>query len=202
MRTALIDRLRTLAISVNADDGGLDLTTCPRKWREDAMHWQADLSVAQLLAAFEAAYEDRWDAESLWESVKLELAELHADDWHREQSRRTEEAIAERVRHTERVREVADAVGEALGITLDGYAGSLYGSFHGLEVRVSDHRQVAGGGYSEARGERHGEAVISFVVRSASSPLPSRADVRQRMAEAAIAYREHGYSQEFVEIVL
>lgn len=55
-----------------------------------------------------------------------------------------------------------------------------------LKLRISDHRQVAGGGFNEGTGERAGDADVQYVMGRDSS---DRAAVRARLAAAIRAAR-------------
>ncbi|MFW5652537.1 MAG: hypothetical protein ACOC0P_00710 [Planctomycetota bacterium] len=51
-----------------------------------------------------------------------------------------------------------------------------------IDIRVSDHEQVPGGGWCEHRGERMGDADWSIVVDSPDTPIPSATAIRRKVA--------------------
>jgi hypothetical protein len=59
---------------------------------------------------------------------------------------------------------VAGSLGMERGDWEIAQTGSCYAKFRGLKIRVSDHRQVAGGGFNEALGIRMGEADCDFTI--------------------------------------
>lgn len=92
-------------------------------------------------------------------------------------------AVALRDRKLDLCREIEAALPacEQTNHGFDGF-GSLYYRYREVKIRVSDHAQVAGGGWNAGTGERHGESDVSFVVAGHDSPLPSRREIRARVA--------------------
>ena len=92
--------------------------------------------------------------------------------------------------------------GEEGGIKLHGLrassGGSLYGHFHGLKIRVSDHPHVIGGGFNQGTGERMGEPDVDFVVTRPDHVISDAKVIRRRIAEALKKRNEEGdeYSAE------
>lgn len=78
---------------------------------------------------------------------------------------------------------VKSAVEAALGVEFtQGLGHSAYADYHGrVSVRVADHAQRAGGGWSDVTGERHGQSDVSFVVAAGCEP-PTRRQIRSAVA--------------------
>lgn len=58
---------------------------------------------------------------------------------------------------------------------------SIYMRYRGVSIRVSDHKQVSGGGWNEATGERYGECDCQWII-NADSPLPTAEHVRKTIS--------------------
>lgn len=58
------------------------------------------------------------------------------------------------------------------------FSNSVYLRYRNVSLRISDHRQVSGGGWNEATGERMGVCDWQWIISAADSPLPTRANVR------------------------
>lgn len=79
-----------------------------------------------------------------------------------------EAELASYIARKEAVDDLQGLVAASLGIERGDWeiaqTGSCYAMFRGLQIRVSDHRQVAGGGFNEALGTRMGEADCDFTI--------------------------------------
>jgi hypothetical protein len=53
-----------------------------------------------------------------------------------------------------------------------------------VDIRISNHAQVDGGGWNSTTGERRGEADISYMIESENAPLPTVQAVRAAIAES------------------
>ena len=59
---------------------------------------------------------------------------------------------------------------------------SIYLRYRGVSIRVSDHKQVSGGGWNEATGDRYGECDCQWIIKAADSPLPTAEHVRKTIS--------------------
>ena len=59
---------------------------------------------------------------------------------------------------------------------------SIYLRYRGVSIRVSDHKQVDGGGWNEATGDRYGECDWQWIIKDADSPLPTAEHVRKTIS--------------------
>lgn len=175
--------LRDLACSVSAEDGGVSAEELPIDFRESGLGWQDSFS-AEELAAMAANVEIEEDFEGAFRCL---AAEAHAKGLWAELRRVRAEAEKQMLATAEKVQDLAKLVMDSLRITLrEARGGSWYGEKRGLKIRVSDHCQVRGGGWSEERQERMGEAELQFVVESTDSSLPTRAEIRQRFLSCLV----------------
>jgi hypothetical protein len=130
-------------------------------------------------------------------------AQLIADEAQELLDRQREEefeaADALRSRKLEACEAIRAALGRRVEQTNDGYSGfgSMYfvyrsrsGYGYTVDIRVSDHTQVAGGGWNEGTGDRHGESDVSFVIDSVDCELPTRSEIRDAVANALRTARE------------
>ena len=62
--------------------------------------------------------------------------------------------------------------------------GSLYGNYHGLKIRVSDHPAVAGGGFNQGTGERMGDPDVEFVAAKDGEVEMDRKKIREKILDA------------------
>jgi hypothetical protein len=177
--------------TVNAADGGVYKDSVPVAWREEAYDWQACNSEINMLDLWWEALDHlrNGDCETGFEAAQMAAADAHADSWYREQARRENEEMDRSLAIRERVWATVEAVQDATGLSFrESGGGSWYATIARsdcfVKVRISDHEQKAGGGWNEARGERMGEAHLQFVVRSAETPIPSREQIRKRLALA------------------
>ena len=93
-----------------------------------------------------------------------------------------------------RVYKMAAVIETALGIHFrEALSGSCYARYNArhsrgcdVRIRVSDHKQVSGGGFDESRGERRGDADLSYVAgpRIRLTVAQVRSDVARKVCEA------------------
>lgn len=128
---------------------------------------------------------------ALVDTILDDARETEAED---EREARIDAEIDEAVAAAERLREIVDAVEAALDeqvLFLKAAGGSWYATWRRgyveLKLRVSDHAQPVGGGYSVESGERLGEADVEWLL---SGGVPTRDAIRS--AVAAAARRERG----------
>lgn len=90
--------------------------------------------------------------------------------------------------------EVRAAVEAALGVRFTGRGPSVYAWYGDLKLRISDHYQVGGGGYSMESDERMGEADIEWVVETTGAEFhtaPTRIEIRNEVAFELRAVRQN-----------
>ena len=104
------------------------------------------------------------------------------------------EAILENIYATEkafrdaiesRLEETVEAINSALRdkceVKCARGSNSIYLRYRGVSIRVSDHKQVSGGGWNEATGERYGDCDCQWII-AADSPLPTAEHVRKTIS--------------------
>lgn len=114
-------------------------------------------------------------AELVAERAEIIVAQVHAAE------REAADAIAYRLG------QAADVIKAALRgkcvVKSARFSNSVYLRYRSISLRISDHRQVSGGGWNEATGERMGECDWQWVISDADSPLPTRANVRDAIGK-------------------
>jgi len=135
------------------------------------------------------------NAESLREAVRWAIAEEHGRAWYAMLEVEEDERFAEwqelDAAKERLVRAVIEALPRADRPSYSAQSISMYLWYQDVKIRVSNHRQVAGGGFNEGKQERAGEADLEFVA-VIDEPLPSRQEIRSRVAAVLLARREDG----------
>ena len=132
-------------------------------------------------------YDSPEEAESAWqEMLAEEIEEIEAEA---EKEAAAEARFQDWLTRGQAVIDCAQAVRDAVpGLKLDGND-SQYGSYRQrIKIRVADHYAPAGSGWNEAKQERYQEPSVNFVVTS-KAEIPSRAEIRARIAKALRAAR-------------
>ena len=149
---------------------------------------------AILDAALNWVCDSETDVPELWRALAVAISdhqvalsdEARQRDLDAAEEQRFQRACA--VAH--RVEELAESVAKATGATFfRAGGGSFYARFHGLKLRVSDHWQVSGGGWSEERQCRMGESDLEWVASESESEIPSREDIRRAVGRAVRTVR-------------
>lgn len=142
---------------------------------------------------------DSFDREEIVEAAKnavdVAIDELTDEAINRSAHRREREHEEKHIANETVKQETVKAIESALGISSFRQAagGSWYGEYKGLKLRVSDHKQKAGGGWSEGKGGRMGESDVEWVVEI-DGKLPTREDILEKI-KSADAYEEDELDQ-------
>lgn len=146
--------------------------------------------IAALDAIAAAACDDVEEMEEMLNETALEIARSQV----REAIQKREDLEhAEWKKGSDKRDEIKAAVEAALGVQFRGRGPSVYAYYGEIKLRVSDHDQVSGGGYSMESDERMGEADLQWVVEIPDAefhPVPSRAEIRKEVATALRAARQ------------
>lgn len=202
----LFHSLRDLGNEVSAEEGGFDGSSCPREWHEEAMFWQSPelyVSRDKLEALIETAFERGrdYDLDSFREAFRIVCAEEHSADWDREQERRLREADEREFARWQKCGEWRTKVCEAIERAVPHVRfrrtdkASAYATYDkpqvGFKIRVSDHRQVEGGGWIEDEfgGFRAGEAELCYTSETGDDPVPTRDQIRRDVLRLVMELR-------------
>ena len=109
------------------------------------------------------------------ERAEIIVSQVHAAE------RKAADEILYRMGEAEDI--IAAALRDKCVVKSARYSNSVYLRYRNVSLRVSDHRQVSGGGWNEATGERMGDCDWQWVISAADSPLPTRANVRDAIAK-------------------
>jgi len=171
-RTRLIDSVAQLWNEVDAEYGGVDLSGIPSDTRDVASTWQAEWSDDKLPEIIKRARDLFLDGsvESAKDGIRLASADMHAaswdDEWDRIQTEERDREYKQWQKREENQSRIATQIESALPSVQFSQAagGSWYADYKELKIRISDHPQVAGGGFNEGTGERMGESDIQIIV--------------------------------------
>lgn len=194
--------------SAGGNDGGVSRRDVPSDMRDDMSSFQAEYpdesELPALLAKARALMHDG-SHDSLRDALKDVLSERHAAAWYDYQERvereQADKDLASWRNRNDMQSRVAATIDSALpGVSVQqSSGGSWYADYRGLKLRISDHPQVAGGGFNVGTGDRMGEADIQWIVDENSTDLPTAADIRKAVAEKLRDRDGYAHSYHFAE---
>jgi hypothetical protein len=182
-------------LNTSAQDGGLEDVS--DEWREEALFWQSERpSEAEYEEIMQEAkkWTDQDDELTIGEALKIVMGDRHSLSWSKEQQEREDQEQKEWSEKRDKILDNMDLARREIESALKGvdfessWGGSMYASYRGLELRISDHPQVDGGGFNESTGDRMGESDLQAVIDEHHVPR-TREEIRSTVAKQLWAMR-------------